>query len=94
MLSNVPSSLRFLIDVSFVLLPEFEVGVLTPEEFRWKIFLGEDLEALVLLVSFAWEIVPDSPMVNIVSQTMNKHNKMRLGRRQQSLCFLEMPNAP
>ena len=25
-------------------------------------------------VSFAWEIVRDSPMVNIVSQTMNQHN--------------------
>ena len=29
-------------------------------------------------VSFAWEIVRDSPMVNFVSQTMNKHIKMRL----------------
>ena len=27
-------------------------------------------------VSFAWEIVRDSPMVNIVSQTMNKHNSL------------------
>ena len=25
-------------------------------------------------VSFEWEIVLDSPMVNIVSQTMNRHN--------------------
>ena len=25
-------------------------------------------------VSFVWEIVRDSPMVNIVSQTINKHN--------------------
>ena len=32
--------------------------------------------------SFAWEIVRDSPMVNFVSQTMNKH-KMRLGKRRQ-----------
>ena len=28
----------------------FEVGVLAPEEFWWKIFLGEDLEPLVVLV--------------------------------------------
>ena len=26
--------------------------------------------------SFGWEIVRDSPMVNIVSQTMNKHNSL------------------
>ena len=36
-------------------------------------------------VSFAWEIVRDSPMVNFDSQTMNKHIKMRLGHRRQSL---------
>ena len=35
---------------SFVVHAEFEVGVLAPEEFRWKIFLGEDLEPLVVLV--------------------------------------------
>ena len=51
MLSDVPSAPRFLVDVfSFVVHPEFEVGVLAPEEFRWKIFLGKDLEPLVLLV--------------------------------------------
>ena len=27
-------------------------------------------------VSFAWEMVRDSPMVNIVSQTMNKDNSL------------------
>ena len=27
-------------------------------------------------VSFGWEIVRDSPMVNIVSQTMSKHNSL------------------
>ena len=32
-------------------------------------------------VSFAWEIVRDSPMVNFDSQTMNKHIKMRRGHR-------------
>ena len=32
-------------------------------------------------VSFAWEIVRDSPMVNFDSQTMNKHIKVRLGHR-------------
>ena len=51
MLSDVPSASRFLVDVfSFVAHAEFEVGVLTPEEFRWKIFLGVDLEPLVVLV--------------------------------------------
>ena len=49
--SDVPSAPRFLVDVfSFVVHAEFEVGVLAPEEFRWKIFLGEDLEPLVVLV--------------------------------------------
>ena len=50
-LSDVPSAPRFLVDVfSFVVHAEFEVGVLAPEEFRWKIFLGEDLESLIVLV--------------------------------------------
>ena len=47
-------------------------------------------------VSVSWEIVGDSSMVNIVSQTMSKHNnlswiihEMRLGHRRQSLCCLE-----
>ena len=94
MLSNVPSASRFLVDIfSFVVHAEFEVGVLTPEEFQWKFFLGEDLEPLVVLVSFAWEIVRDSPMVNFDSQTMNKHIKLRLGHRRQSLCCLETQNA-
>ena len=30
-------------------------------------------------VSFAWEIVRDSPMVNFDSQTMNKHIKLVIG---------------
>ena len=51
MLSDVPSATRFLVDVfSFVVHAELEVGVLAPEDFRWKIFLGEDLESLVALV--------------------------------------------
>ena len=51
MLIDVPSAQQFLVDVfSFVVHAEFEVGVLAPEEFRWKIFLGEDLEPLVVLV--------------------------------------------
>ena len=45
-------------------------------------------------VSFAWEIVRDSPMVILDSQRMNKHIKMRLGHRRQSLCCLETQNAP
>jgi len=52
-LSDAPSAPWFLVDVfysSFIVLAELEVGVLAPEEFRWKIFLGEDLESLVVLV--------------------------------------------
>ena len=30
-------------------------------------------------MSFAWEIVRDSPIVNIVSQTMNKHKSLSSG---------------
>ena len=51
LLSDVLSAPRFLVDVfSFVVHTEFEVGVLASEEFRCKIFLGEDLEPLVVLV--------------------------------------------
>ena len=49
--SDVSSASRFLVDVfSFVVHAEFEVGILTPEKFQWKFFLGEDLEPLVVLV--------------------------------------------
>ena len=49
--SDVSSAPRFLVDVfSFVVHAELEVGVLAPEEFRWKNFLGKDLESLVVLV--------------------------------------------
>ena len=52
MLIDVPSTPRFLVDVfCFVVHAEFELGALALEEFRWKIFLGEDLEPLVVLVS-------------------------------------------
>ena len=72
MLSDVPYPPWFLVDVfSFIFHAEFEVGVLAPEEFQWKTFLGEDLEPLVVLVvSFA--CVRDSPMTNFVSKTKNK----------------------
>ena len=51
MLIDVSSTPRFLVDVfSFVIHAEFEVGALASEEFRWKIFLGEDVETLVVLV--------------------------------------------
>ena len=43
------SAPRFLVDVfSFVVHAKFEFGVLVPEEFRWKIFLGEVLHLLCL----------------------------------------------
>ena len=51
MLSDVPSAPRFLVNFfSFIVHAEFEVGVLAPAEFRWKIFQGEDLEPVVVLV--------------------------------------------
>ena len=51
MLSDVLSALRFLVDVfSFVVHTEFQVGVLAPEEFRWNILLGKELEPLVVLL--------------------------------------------
>ena len=74
-LNDVPSAPRFLVDVfSFVVHAEFEVGVLAPEEFRWKIFLGEDLESLVVLVCHLHgKLFVIHRWVNFVSQTMNKH---------------------
>ena len=57
MLIDVPSTPRFLVDVFFfVVHAEFEVGVLAPEEVRWKIFLGDDLEPLVVLVCLLFVI--------------------------------------
>ena len=51
MLSDVLSAPQFLVDVfSFVVHGEFQNGALAPDEFRWKISLGEDLEPLVVLV--------------------------------------------
>ena len=45
------SAPRFLVDVfSFVVHGEFQVGVPVAEEFRWKIFLSEDLQPLVVPV--------------------------------------------
>ena len=42
-LSDVLSAPRFLVDVfSFVVHAQFQVGVLAPAEFRWKILLGEE----------------------------------------------------
>ena len=50
-LSDVLSAPRFLVDVfSFVVYTEFQVGVFAPEESRWKILLGEELEPLVVLL--------------------------------------------
>ena len=50
-LGDVLSAPRFPFDVfSFGVHAEFQVGVLAPEEFRWKISVGEDLEPLVVLV--------------------------------------------
>ena len=83
MLSDVPSAPRFVVDVfSYVVHAEFEVGVLAPEEFRRKIFLGDDLElygaTCCACVSFAWEIVRDSPTVNFDSQTWSSAAKSML----------------
>ena len=52
----------------------------SPEEFQWKIFLGEDLQVLavpaVLCHLDGKLFVINSPMVNIVSKTMSKHNSL------------------
>ena len=61
---------------------ECEVGVLAPEEFRWKSFLGEDLEPLVVLVCHF-----HGKLFVILCFT-------RLGNRRPSLCCLETQNAP
>ena len=75
MLGDVLSAPRFLVDVfSFVVRARFEVGVLVPGSFggksSWSRFC-----ICCARVSFAWEIVRDSPTVNFVSQTVNKHIK-------------------
>ena len=50
-LSDVLSAPRILVDVfSFLVHTEFQVGVLAPEKFRWKILLGEELQPLVVLL--------------------------------------------
>ena len=54
---------------------EFQVGVLAPEDFSvCQIFPCEDWQfgVLVLAVLFVWEMVWDSPIVNIVLQTMKR----------------------
>ena len=76
-LSDVLSVPRFLVHVfSFVVHAEFQVGVLASEEFRWKKSYSPRNCSHFLCcccVSFVWEIARDSPIVNTVSQTMNKH---------------------
>ena len=49
-LSDVLPAPRFLIDVFSLVHSEYQVGVLAPEEFRWKILLGEELQPLVVLL--------------------------------------------
>ena len=59
----------------FVARVEFQVGVLPPGVFRCQIFPREDLQSAflcLLFCSICLEIAWDSPIVNIVSQTMNK----------------------
>ena len=67
--SDVLFAPRFLVDLFFLVVHgEFQVGVLAPEEFRWKISLGRGFGATCCAcVRFALEIVRDSLMVNIVS---------------------------
>ena len=48
-LSDVLSVPQFLVVIFFSNGNEFQVGILTPEEFRWKIVLSEDLQPLVVL---------------------------------------------
>ena len=56
-LSDVPSAPLFVVDV-FSFAVHAEVGVLAPEEFRWEIFLGEDLERLVVFALSSAEASP------------------------------------
>ena len=50
-LCDVLSAPQFPVDLfSLIVHAEFEVGILTPEEFRWKLFLCEGFEPLVVLV--------------------------------------------
>ena len=44
----------------------------SPEEFQWKIFLGEDLQALAVLAVLCHL---DGKLF-VISQTMNKHNSL------------------
>ena len=68
-LSDVPSAPRFLVDVfSFVVHAEFEVGVLAPEEFRWKILL------CVLLCIVLIFILSLACYVNLNSNLRSRYN--------------------
>ena len=64
MLSDVLSASR----LSSTIRSPMNFNRRSPEEFLWNIFLGEDLQSLAVLavVSFAWEIVRDSPMVKCI----------------------------
>ena len=69
--------LRLIIQNRFHLLLQyfFQVGVLGPEDFSvCQIFPCEDWQfgVLVLAVLFVWEMFWDSPIVNIVLQTMKR----------------------
>ena len=88
MLSDVPSAPRLLVDVfSFVVHGEFQVGVLFQRNFGGNLTWGGFAAACCACcsVSFVWEIARDSPIVNIVSQTMNK---------QISFSWIKHENAP
>ena len=55
----------------------FKSAFLLQRSFGGKYLPGRGFGAICCVcVSFAWKIVRDSPMVNIVSQTMNKHNSL------------------
>ena len=66
-------------------------GRRSPEEFQWKIFAGEDFQPLVVLAflcQFAWEIARDSPIVNVVSQTIEKHRAAKSILPGNKKCFM------
>ena len=78
---------------AFVFLdpPAMNFGRLSPEEFQWKIFAGEDFQPLVVLVFLcqsAWEIARDSPIVNVVSQTIEKHRAAKSILPGNKKCFM------
>ena len=88
MLINVPSAPGFLVDVfSFVVHAESEVGVLAPEEFRWKIFLGKDLEPLVVLVLWRMRLVDKSSLHGCRARINRDHRARLVSSNRENFAY-------